>query len=226
MGGSQSTPKITAQDRAILDLKLQRDKLKQYQKKIQIILDREHEIAKQQLAAGHKDRAIIALRRRKYQEGLLVKTDGQLESLEQLVSTIEFSLVEVSVLHGLKQGNAVLKEIHKELNVESVERLLEETAEAREYQREIDNMLVNNLSLDEEDAVQAELKELQQEALRAQRDEETAPSLPDAPTTEPVSSEQGVLRLILLLASLTWLYEDEIQQPQEETRTERVAISA
>ena len=51
------------------------------------------------------------------------------------MSTIEFSLVEVSVLHGLKQGNEVLKEIHKELNVESVEKLLEETAEAREYQR-------------------------------------------------------------------------------------------
>ena len=51
------------------------------------------------------------------------------------VSTIEFSLVEVSVLHGLKQGNEILKEIHKELNVESVEKLLEETAEAREYQR-------------------------------------------------------------------------------------------
>ncbi|KAI9462444.1 Snf7 family [Lactarius psammicola] len=209
MGGSQSTPKITAQDRAILDLKLQRDKLKQYQKKIQIILDREHEIARQQLAAGHKDRALIALRRRKYQEGLLVKTDGQLESLEQLVSTIEFSLVEVSVLHGLKQGNAVLKEIHKELNVESVERLLEETAEAREYQREIDNMLTSSLSLDEEDAVQAELKELQQEALHAQGNEETPLSLPDAPSTKPVSSEQ-----------------EEIQQPQEETRTGRVAIPA
>jgi hypothetical protein len=90
-----------------------------------------------------------------------VKTDSQLVALEQLVrtpaiaiiclptptyprllpcgfaqvSTIEFSLVEVSVLHGLKQGNEVLKEIHKELNVESVEKLLEETAEAREYQR-------------------------------------------------------------------------------------------
>jgi charged multivesicular body protein 6 len=51
------------------------------------------------------------------------------------VSTIEFSLAEVSVLHGLKQGNDVLREIHKELNVESVEKLLEETAEAREYQR-------------------------------------------------------------------------------------------
>jgi len=208
MGTSQSTPKITAQDRAILDLKLQRDKLKQYQKKIQSILNREHEIAKQQLAAGHKDRALIALRRRKYQEGLLVKTDGQLENLEQLVSTIEFSLVEVSVLHGLKQGNAVLKEIHKELNVESVERLLEETAEAREYQREIDNLLTNSLSLDEEDAVQAELKQLQQETLHAQRDEGTPISLPDAPINEPVTTEQ------------------EIQRPQEEARTERVAIPA
>jgi charged multivesicular body protein 6 len=93
-------------------------------------LEREHKI---DLAAGHKDRALVALRRRKYQEGLLVKTDGQLVALEQLVrtppiclptptsprlltcgsaqvSTIEFSLVEVSMLHGLKQGNDVLKE--------------------------------------------------------------------------------------------------------------------
>lgn len=41
----------------------------------------------------------------------------------------------MSVLHGLQQGNEVLKEIHKELNLENVERILEETAEGREYQR-------------------------------------------------------------------------------------------
>jgi len=162
MGGNQSSiPKITPQDHAILDLKLQRDKLRQYQKKIQAILDREQAIAKTHIAAGQKDRAIIALRRRKYQQGLLLKTDGQLETLEGLVSTIEFSLVEVSVMHGLKQGNDVLKEIHKEMNVESVEKLLEETYEAREYQRELSEMLSNNLTLDEEDSVQAELRELQ-----------------------------------------------------------------
>lgn len=50
------------------------------------------------------------------------------------VSTIEFSLVQVSVLHGLKQGNEVLKEIHKEMSIENVEKLMEETAEARAYQ--------------------------------------------------------------------------------------------
>ena len=116
-------------------------------------MDREHTIAKDQIAAGQKDRALIALRRRKYQQTLLTKTDEQMENLEQLVcllvvtyisclssmlcqvSTIEFSLIEVSIFHGLKQGNDILKEIHREMNLESVEKLLEETAEAREYQR-------------------------------------------------------------------------------------------
>lgn len=39
------------------------------------------------------------------------------------------------MLHGLKQGNEVLKTIHKEMNIENVENLLQETAEARQYQR-------------------------------------------------------------------------------------------
>ncbi|KIK70869.1 hypothetical protein GYMLUDRAFT_210442 [Collybiopsis luxurians FD-317 M1] len=189
MGGNQSVPKITAQDRAILDLKLQRDKVKQYQKSLQAILDREEEIAKQHLEAGRKDRALVALRRRKYQQGLLLKTDGQLENLQQLVSTIEFSLVEVSVLHGLKQGNEVLKEIHRELNPEQVERLLEETAEARDYQREIDEMLANNLSLDEEDEVQAELLKLQNE-VRAEGEPTEDVHLPSVPSTEPVALQE------------------------------------
>ncbi|ETW87366.1 hypothetical protein HETIRDRAFT_413677 [Heterobasidion irregulare TC 32-1] len=194
MGGNQSVPRVTAQDRAILDLKLQRDKLKQYQKKIQTILNREHEIAKQQLAAGQKDRALFALRRRKYQESLLVKTDGQLENLEQLVSTIEFSLVEVSVLHGLKQGNEVLREIHKEMNIESVEKLLDETAEARAYEKEIGELLSNSLTLDEEDAVQEELKALQEQAVLEQSHEEDQ-ELPSVPTTEPVSEAEEAGKL-------------------------------
>jgi len=52
---------------------------------IQAVLDREHAIAKAQIAEGKQDRALIALRRRKYQQGLLTKTDAQLENLEQLV---------------------------------------------------------------------------------------------------------------------------------------------
>jgi Snf7 len=43
--------------------------------------------------------------------------------------------VELSVIHGLEQGNEVLKEIHKEMNIEKVEKLLEESQEARDYQK-------------------------------------------------------------------------------------------
>ncbi|KAI6136544.1 Snf7 family [Pisolithus sp. B1] len=185
MGLNQSVPKITAQDRAILDLKLQRDKLKQYQRKIQVILDQEYEIAKSYLAAGDRDRATIALRRRKYQQSLLLKTDGQLENLEQLVSTIEFSLVEISVLHGLKQGNEVLKEIHREMSVESVEKLMGETQEAREYQLEIGNLLANQLSVDDEEAVQEELRQLQVQSTRPELHAE----LPSVPAEQPVTTE-------------------------------------
>lgn len=54
-------------------------------RQIQRVLNREHEIAKQHLVNGHKDRALVALRQRRYQETLLSKTDAQLEQLEQLV---------------------------------------------------------------------------------------------------------------------------------------------
>jgi division protein CdvB (Snf7/Vps24/ESCRT-III family) len=97
MGSSQSK-KVTAQgtsplamrltvDRAILQLKLQRDKLKQYSKRIQIVLNREKELAKEALASGDKQRALLILRRRKYQEQVLVKADQQLATLEQLVGS-------------------------------------------------------------------------------------------------------------------------------------------
>lgn len=83
--GNSSSRRVTDRDRAILDMKIQRDKLKQYQTQIQIVLARENDIAKRCLAQGDRRRALLALRQRKYQESLLGKTDEQLESLQQLV---------------------------------------------------------------------------------------------------------------------------------------------
>ena len=116
-------------------MKNQRDKLRQYQKRITVLTDREKAIAKECLAKGDTHRAKLALRRKKYQEGLIQKTDAQLAQLEQLTSDVEFALVQKDVLYGLQQGTAVLKEIHKEMGgIENVEKLLGENAEARAYQ--------------------------------------------------------------------------------------------
>lgn len=157
MGNSASSSKISAQDkcaillseaqskernsantqhRAILDMKNQRDKLHQYQRRITVLTSREKEIAKQMLAKGDKPKALLALRRKKYQESLLEKTDAQLEQLEKLTSSVEFALVQKDVVFGLQQGTSVLKEIHKEMGgLEHVEKLMGETADAVAYQQ-------------------------------------------------------------------------------------------
>lgn len=192
MGARQSTPKITAQDKAILDLKLQRDKLKQYQRKLEFVANREQEIAKECLAAGQKDKALLALRRRKYQQSTLTQTYAQLENLEQLASTIEFSLVQQSVLHGLKQGTSVLQELHKEMNVESVEKLLADTEDAKEYQREIDELLSSKMTVEEEEAVQQELWELQ--TLVDPQEEIQLPNAPKGDIAKKEASEVVKLR--------------------------------
>lgn len=91
MGNSNSSEKqrkslVTKEDEAILEMKIQRDEIKKYRKRIRVVLDREREIAKECLLKGDKKRALLALKKKKYQERLLTQTDKHLETLEDLVS--------------------------------------------------------------------------------------------------------------------------------------------
>ncbi|KAM3415649.1 hypothetical protein BST61_g9168 [Cercospora zeina] len=193
MGNSSSKNKISDQDRAILDLKIQRDKLQQYQKRITTITDRETEIAKECLRHGNKQKALLALRRKKYQESLLAKTDQQLAQLQALTSDVEFALVQKDVLFGLQQGTAVLKEINKEIGgLDKVEMILSESEEARAYQEEVSEMLAGKMSNEDEDAVEDELEAMEREQRQAQgvpsmpgAPKVTAGELPDAPAESP-----------------------------------------
>lgn len=161
-------------------MKNQRDKLRQYQKRITVITNRETEIARQCLAKGDKAKALLALRRKKYQESLLSQTDGQLEQLEKLTSSVEFALVQKDVVFGLQRGTEVLKTIHKEMGgLENVEKIMGESEEARRYQEEISEALAGQLSNAEEDDVEDELEALEREV--------TGVKLPDAPNKTIVS---------------------------------------
>ncbi|KAI6790397.1 charged multivesicular body protein-like protein 6 [Hortaea werneckii] len=179
MGNSNSSNKISAQDKAILDMKVQRDKLHQYQKRIRVITDRETEIARECLRKENKSGALLALRRKKYQESLLQKTDQQLAQLETLTSDVEFAQVQKDVVFGLQQGTSVLKEIHKEMGgLDKVEMIMGESAEARAYQEEINDMLGGKMSNQDEDDVEDELEAMEREA----NGKTAADSLPDAPS--------------------------------------------
>ncbi|KAL3422446.1 snf7 family protein [Phlyctema vagabunda] len=187
MGNASSTNKISAQDKAILDMKNQRDRLHQYQKRITVLTDRERDAARQMLAKGDKARALLALRRKKYQESLLAKTDAQLEQLEQLTSSVEFALVQKDVVFGLQQGTSVLQEIHKEMGgIDHVEKLMGETAEAIAYQQEVSDMLGGRISNHDEDEVEDELEALEAEL--------NGIPLPEVPTNELPSKERAKAR--------------------------------
>lgn len=64
----------------------------------------------------------------------MAQTDGQLENLEHMTHDIEFAQIEVQVVDGLRRGNEALKKVNEVLNLEDVEKLLEETKEGIEKQ--------------------------------------------------------------------------------------------
>ena len=184
-------------------MKNQRDKLRQYQKRVTVITTRETEIAKECLARGDKAKALLALRRKKYQESLLSKTDSQLEQLEKLTSSVEFALVQKDVMYGLQQGTDVLKQINKEMGgLEGVEKMMEENEEARKYQQEISDALAGQMSNEEEDEVEDELEALQREV--------EGVKLPDAPNRTVVGED-----------TLPDVPQTEIEREQEKMQKQR-----
>lgn len=193
MGGlfSKGTKKkqesrVTDQDRAVLELKNQRDKLKQYQKKIGVQIEKDRQVAKQLLKNGKKDKAKLLLRKKKFQETQIEKMDGQLDNIEKMVHDLEFAQIENEVVKGLKKGNESLKKLHQIFSLEDVERIMDETRDAVEYQQEIDDLLAGGLTQQDEDDVLEELDQIIQQTLP-----DTEVELPEVPGEEPEDKERA-----------------------------------
>ncbi|XP_065181095.1 charged multivesicular body protein 6-like [Sycon ciliatum] len=179
--------RVTDQDKAVLGLKQQRDKLKQYQKQIEGKLEKDRKVARDLLKAGKKDKALLLLKKKRYMEGLLTKTDNQMNNLEEMVQTLEFAQIEVQVVQGLEQGNESLKALHDVFSLEDVERIMDDTRDAVEYQQEIDSLLGSSLTNEDEESVLRELEELTAAQTAAEPADDMR--LPDAPATEPQDLE-------------------------------------
>jgi len=158
---------VTNHDRAVLHLKIQRDKLQLYQKKLQAIIDRETEIARQLLRENKRDRAKLAIARRKHQENLLAKADQHLENIQDMVDSIEFTTLEVKVVEGLKIGAETLKQLQKEISVDTVEKIMEESAEAIAWHDEVSRILAESLTPEDNSDIEEQIAVWEAEDLRA-----------------------------------------------------------
>lgn len=117
---------------------------------------------------------------------MLTNADKQLENLEKLASDLEFAQVEMKVLDGLKQGNAALKKVHDMLSIDEVERIMDETREGIEKQQEIDAILTDVLTTQDEEDVLAELDALEAEEQNIQLPEVPSEELPAKAAEEEV----------------------------------------
>ncbi|CAF4002767.1 unnamed protein product [Rotaria magnacalcarata] len=151
---------ITEQDRAVLQLKQQRDLLNQNRRRIENQIDRGREVAKQLLKNGQQDRALLLLRKKKMLEMQLHKTEGILENVERMTHELEFAQVQATVVSSLRQGTDALKKMNELLKIDDIERLMEDSREAIEYQKEVSNLLAGGLNRVDEENIEAELEEL------------------------------------------------------------------
>ncbi|XP_050218976.1 vacuolar protein sorting-associated protein 20 homolog 2-like [Mercurialis annua] len=190
-------PKITDVDRAILSLKTQRRKLAQYQQKLEEVIEAEKEAAKELVRQKRKDRALLALKKKKTQEELLKQVDTWLINVEQQLADIELASKQKAVFESLKSGTDAVKAIQSEINLDDVQKLMDDTEEAKAYQDEINAILGDKLSAEDEEEVLAEFENLEIQMAVEDMPEVPTPvpskeheeklDLPDVPTKPPVA---------------------------------------
>ena len=165
---------ITAQDRAVLDLKNARDKLRRFQAKLDAESAQLTKRAAQLLRDGKKDRALLTLKFRRFRQDKANAVDGQLLRLEDMVSAIRWEERQSEVVTALREGNEALKALHEDMG--DVSALMDETRDQLEMEREVSALLSGETTDDSE-----LLKEL--DAMAA-----PALDLPAAPSSLPASS--------------------------------------
>ncbi|KAL0341396.1 UNVERIFIED_CONTAM: Vacuolar protein sorting-associated protein [Sesamum radiatum] len=156
-------PKITEVDKAILSLKT---------RGLEAVIEAEKQAAKDLLREKKKDRALLALKKKKVQEDLLKQVDGWLINVEQQ---------QKAVFESLKAGNNAVKAIQSEINLDDVQKLMEDTAEAKAYQDEISAILGEKLSAEDEEEILAEFENLETQI--------TIQDLPEVPSAAPSTEE-------------------------------------
>ncbi|KAJ9467669.1 Vacuolar protein sorting-associated protein 20-like protein 1 [Diplonema papillatum] len=197
MGAFKSKPapvsQVTPHDRAVLQMKGSRDRLYKYQKKLAAVIEKEVACAKQLMREGKQQRALLVLRKKKMQEQMLEKADSQLNNIQSLIDSAEFAQLENTVMAAMKEGTASIKALQAEYSVEDVEKLMDETADAIAYQKEVTDLLAEKLSAEDDDDVEEELRAMEKEMLDSQMPKipsHQLPTIDKVPNKEPQQQQQ------------------------------------
>lgn len=195
---------MSEHDKAMLQLKRSRDNIDKYSQSMYKKIHKEQRMVKDiirtkknlktgKLSEYDELKCKTILKRIRYQESLVTKAVQQLMSLEEMIISIDFKQVEKMFLKGLENGNGILKELNKELTLEKVDAILDESEEQMALANEVNDVLAESSNtagqyLDEE--VDEELLAMMKEMEKTSELKQNLPNVSNLP--EPVSDKKHI----------------------------------
>jgi charged multivesicular body protein 6 len=151
--------KLTEKDKAVLDLKNARDKLKKFQKKLEAESQGLEDKARELIKKKYKDRALLVLKLQKYKRDKINSIESQLYSVQEQIDTLDWAVINVQVVQAMRKGTDELMRINNLISMDKIETLMDETKDAMDVQNEISAAIVDLVggSTAEEEAMLEEL---------------------------------------------------------------------
>lgn len=185
--GRKSAPPVRATPQATADtirkIREQLDTLEKRELHIEKKIGMQLEEAKKKSAGKDKRGAIFALKRKKMYEAEIEKLQGARMTLETQVMTLESAHVNMETFTALRSGANQMKAIHGQMNVDTVDNIMddiqEEMATADEIGRAISQPLGSTLYDDDE--LEEELRMMEELDL----EEAALKELPAAAAAQP-----------------------------------------
>ena len=139
--GDKRTTKLNESEKAILECKKCRDRIRSYMKRLTNREKQSRDKAKELLASKQRDRAKFYLRQAKLHSAQMKTYEGQLEMIEKQIAQIESSSNLAECMKVLKNGNEVLQKMQDNIKIEDWENLKDEMDELKEKDKEVSNFL-------------------------------------------------------------------------------------
>lgn len=149
-------------DRALLDVKVQRDQLNGHLRRLRGELVRDEDAARSFIRSGKKQQAMLALRKKKHDQQLVGECEQHHSRLNELIDQIELARMQRDTVEALAVGVATLKRVQREIGgTNRIQQILEEQGEAIEAQQELSAALSGaGIATDDAEAL-AELARLE-----------------------------------------------------------------
>jgi len=135
-------------------------------------------------ARVNKRNALNALKRKKRLEKTLQQIDGTLTTLEYQREALQNAAMNGQAFSALQSATSALRNVHKELDIDNVQDIMDDLAEQHELANEISNAISNPIGFGAEfddRELENELALLEQEAISQQMTHVDLPSVPAHP---------------------------------------------